>query len=99
MPVYIIAYDLHREPSTAYDRLIDALEGAGAWHAQESLWLLNSPYSARQNYDWFKQFMHRGDELMVSEMVYSNTWVTIQSTTYACFQWINALAGRQGSAP
>ncbi len=91
MAIYIISYDLWREPPEVYDRLIEALETAGAWHAQESVWLLDSPYSAQQNFDWFRQFMHRGDQMLVAELNMSNTWVTSQSTTQACFQWITRL--------
>lgn len=88
MAIYIIAYDLHRKPPEAYDRLIHALRNAKAWHAQKSMWLLDSPYSAQQNFDWFNQFLHAGDQLMITEITMNNTWVTQQSTTHACFQWI-----------
>ncbi len=99
MPVYVIAYDLHREPAAVYCRLTDALMDARAWHAQESLWLLNSPYSARENFEWFTQFIYQNDELIVCEMLMSNTWLTKQSKAYACLQWMAVLGPQQRILP
>jgi hypothetical protein len=79
MAVYAISYDLHGEPPSIYDALIEALEQAGAQHAQGSVWFLSSPYSAEENYNWFKRHFQPDDELMVLQVVTGNVWATRNS--------------------
>lgn len=89
MYTYLIAYDLHSEPPSVYDALIEALDKAGAIRAQKSVWVLQSPYTSEQNYNWFIKYMRAKDELIVTEVKIENTWITKDSNSMGAFDLLS----------
>ena len=74
MAVFIISYDL-RKPDFDYKRLYDALAELGAEHVQDSVWGLNTEWSAREVFDYLWQHMHyQKDRLFVVTFVKSESY-------------------------
>jgi peptidyl-tRNA hydrolase len=86
MHTYLIAYDFHGKPPEAYEGIVNALKEAQAQHAQYSVWVLASPYSAKENYEWLQKYLSHGDELVVAEVNTGNTWLTLETDTSSAFE-------------
>jgi CRISPR/Cas system-associated endoribonuclease Cas2 len=86
MAIYVITYDLNKEPSSYdYAPLIENLEGHSCHKYQKSAWLGNFSDSAEVVYDHFRAFLDDNDFLFVAEITDNNKHVkNIKGT----IQWL-----------
>lgn len=77
MTIYLLAYDLRKEQTSAdYEPLWAELKRLGGHRTQYSLWLLDLNNTAKEVHDHFKRYLDSDDRLWVSELTknhyYSN---------------------------
>lgn len=69
MPPFIVTFDLvKKESSPDYRPLIRDLLKRGAHEYQPLCWRINVANTAAEVYEYFRQFLHADDRLMVSEL-------------------------------
>lgn len=67
MSAFIIAYDLNKQGQN-YDCIIKKLEELGAWHMQQSVWILSSTSSASSIRDALGDCLDKNDRLFVGKI-------------------------------
>lgn len=67
MAIHIVAYDLNK-PGQDYEALLEKLATYDRFHAQGSVWLLNSNNTAEQIRDDLLKHLDSNDKLIVSKM-------------------------------
>lgn len=67
MAAFIIAYDL-REQGQNYDCIIGKLEKLGAWHMQQSVWIVQSDSSAGDIRTHLAECLDANDHLFVGKL-------------------------------
>ncbi len=73
MKSYIVTYDLMK-PGQNYDSLIAAIKKLPSCSVLLSAWLIRSSSSAREIYDYLRQYMDSGDFVLVAELVPGNSY-------------------------
>jgi hypothetical protein len=90
MPILSISYDLHKEPSRVYTRLIEAIKSSGSWcKASESVWLVNTTREAKAMYDLLKPHLHVKDRVLVTRVTVHGGWWT-QGQPQDVLNWLRA---------
>jgi hypothetical protein len=80
MALTIVAYDLNR-PGQNYPELIAHLETYRKhWHAQQSVWLIESDRSEYEIAVGIEAFLDAGDKLLVSRASPSSAWTGYSET-------------------
>lgn len=75
MSVHIVTYDLHQVGQN-YDCLYQKLKGYGTyWHAQGSVWLIDTKQSAAQVRDALTACLDENDKLFVAELSGEAAWL------------------------
>lgn len=78
MTYYVISYDV-RATNHEYQPLYNQLNGWGAAHLQNSIWLANLRGPSQTVRDILRQHMHPNDTICVLPLAASPDWATISA--------------------
>jgi hypothetical protein len=74
MKTILITYDLNR-PGQNYPGMIEAIKRTGSWaHLQQSVWIIQSNFSAVSIRDFLTPYIDRNDKLFVCELGREAAW-------------------------
>ncbi|MEL7346966.1 MAG: SinR family protein [Pseudomonadota bacterium] len=74
MSTYIITYDLHKAGQN-YDCLFEKLKAFQTrWHAQQSVWIVQTSWSAAQVRDYLSSCLDHNDKLLVAKLEGEAAW-------------------------
>lgn len=89
MNVLAISYDLYKEPSRAYQELVDALKAFPSWcHPTESTWYVATDLTPEQMYNNLVPHLHRWDKVIISPVVKGAWWS--QGLPKDVLDWLHA---------
>jgi len=83
MSVYLASYDLHK-PDRDYQPLYDFLKTFNYAHCINSIWLLDTDWTASSIRDGMKENMHEKDTILVVRLLKNAAWHEYEP----CGAWI-----------
>lgn len=86
MAVYTVSYDL-QIPGQKYNDMLAYLRRLDSFHAQKSMWFVNTTWTPQELRDALQQFIDANDKLFVSVII-RNGWASCNMPTAAA--WLQA---------
>ncbi|MFD2046029.1 hypothetical protein ACFSTA_12435 [Ornithinibacillus salinisoli] len=85
MAVYLITYDLN-SPGQDYTKVYDEIKSFGSWaHYMESVWFVDTSYSATTMRDRLKSKIDSNDTVLISKVTEYSGWAPQKM-----WDWLNS---------